>query len=123
MKMKAPIKNGRKRKRSISPEAAVIRAVDEYLTIMRIPHWRINSGAYRTERGGYVRFGAKGMADVYAIGNNGVSVWIECKRPEGGRLSEEQREFLDCINRHGGVGIVVSSIDSLAVQLKEAGVI
>jgi hypothetical protein len=119
----ANIKQRGKKRGGLVPEAAVIRAVGEYLTIMRIPHWRINSGAYRTERGGYVRFGAKGMADVYAIGKDGVSIWIECKRPEGGRLSEEQREFLDRINRHGGVGIVVSSIDSLAVQLKEAGVI
>jgi hypothetical protein len=104
-------------------ESTVINAVSQYLALKKIPHWRINSGAYKTERGGFVRYGAKGMADFYAIGPAGVSVWIECKRPEGGRLSEAQKEFLDCINRHGGIGIVVNSVESLEIQLNESGVI
>jgi len=57
------------------------------------------------------------MADIYAIGPDGISVWIECKRPKGGVVSEAQREFLDCVNRNGGVGIVVSTIESLELQL------
>jgi hypothetical protein len=63
------------------------------------------------------------MSDFYAIGPAGISIWIECKRPKGGRLSADQKEFLDCINRSGGIGIVVSSVESLELQLKEAGVI
>jgi hypothetical protein len=104
-------------------EADVIRAVDQWLTLKRISHWRINSGALKTQRGQLVHFGAKGMADFYAIGKEGKSIWIECKRPKGGRLSSDQKEFLDCINRNGGVGIVVNSIDSLENQLKEAQLI
>jgi hypothetical protein len=104
-------------------ESVVINAVEEYLTLKHIPHYRINSGALKTPRGQLVKFGAKGMSDIFAIGPAGISVWIECKRPKGGRLSEAQKEFLDCINRHGGIGIVVNSIDSLETQLKEAGVI
>lgn len=104
-------------------EKSVLNAVMEYLSLKRIPHWRINSGALRTERGGFIRFGSKGMPDLYAIGPAGISVWIECKRPKGGRLSEAQKEFLDCINRNGGIGIVVNSVESLETQLKEARVI
>jgi hypothetical protein len=111
------------KKQNTVKEFAVIRAVDEYLALKRIPHWRMNSGALETRRGGFVRFGATGMSDFYAIGPAGISVWIECKRPEGGRLSAAQREFLDCVIRNGGIGIVVSSIESLELQLKEAGVI
>jgi hypothetical protein len=70
-----------------------------------------------------VRFGAPGMSDFYAVGSEGISIWIECKRPSGGVLSAAQKEFLDCINRNGGIGIVVDSIESLAIQLKEAEVI
>ena len=106
-----------------SKEGPVIRAVDEYLALKKIPHWRINSGALKTQRGQLVRFGAKGMSDFYAIGPQGQSIWIECKRPVGGVLSEAQIEFLDCINRNGGVGIVVSSVESLELRLKAAGVI
>ena len=54
---------------------------------------------------------------------SGNSIWIECKRPVGGRLSDGQRRFLDAMNRNGAVGIVVNSIESLEAQLREAGVI
>jgi hypothetical protein len=104
-------------------ESSVINAVDEYLALKRIPHYRINSGALENSRGQLVRFGSKGMSDFYAIGPDGISIWIECKRPKGGRLSEAQKEFLDCVNRNGGIGIVVNSIDSLENQLKEARII
>jgi hypothetical protein len=63
------------------------------------------------------------MADFYAIGPAGISIWIECKRPVGGRLSADQKEFLDCINREGGIGIVVNSVESLESQLKEAQIL
>lgn len=59
--------------------------------------------------------------DIYAI-KDGLTFWIECKRPVGGVLSVDQRNFLDAMNRHGAVGIVVNSIESLELQLKEAGV-
>ena len=104
-------------------ENSVMSMVAQWLALHHIPHWRINSGGLKTERGHLVRFGAKGMSDYYAIGPAGISIWIECKRPVGGRLSEPQKEFLDCINRNGGIGIVVNSIESLEQQLKEAGVI
>jgi len=104
-------------------ESPVLKAVDEYLWAKQIPHYRINSGALKTPSGGFVKFGAKGMSDYYAIGPAGISIWIECKRPVGGVLSAAQKEFLDCINRNGGIGIVVNSIESLEQQLKEAGVI
>jgi hypothetical protein len=104
-------------------EGAVMNDVAQYLMVKRIPHWRINSGGLRDIHNRLVKFGAKGMADFYAIGPAGISIWIECKRPKGGRLSESQKEFLDCINRNGGIGIVVNSIESLESQLKEARVI
>jgi hypothetical protein len=104
-------------------ENSVLNAVMEYLSLKCIPHWRINNGAAKTERGGFIRFGSKGMSDIYAISPAGISIWIECKRPKGGRLSEAQREFLDCINRNSGVGICVHSVEELEEQLKEAEVI
>jgi hypothetical protein len=104
-------------------EGTVINAVEQYLALRNIPHYRINSGALENKRGQLVKFGSTGMSDFYAIGPAGISIWIECKRPVGGRLSAAQKEFLDCINRHGGIGIVVNSIESLESQLKEAQII
>lgn len=117
-------RSGRKTNAALSAgEGAVMNAVSQWLALRRIPHWRMNSGALRTQRGRLVRFGAPGMSDYYAIGPSGVSIWIECKRPKGGRLSEPQRNFLDCVNRNGGIGIVVTSAESLEEQLQQAGVI
>lgn len=104
-------------------EKSVMKIISQFLALHKIPHWRINSGGLKDRNNRLVRFGAKGMSDYYAIGSSGVSIWIECKRPKGGRLSEAQRNFLDCINRNGGIGIVVNSVESLEQQLKEAGVI
>jgi hypothetical protein len=104
-------------------EASVLRAVDHWLTAKGIAHWRINSGALKTEGGRFVRFGARGMADIYAIGQEGKSIWIECKRSEGGVVSDAQREFLECVAANGGIGIVVSSVESLERQLKGYGVV
>jgi hypothetical protein len=106
-------------------EADVLRAVGQWLALNHIPYWRINSGGLKNSHGRLVLFGAKGMADFCAIGPapEGKSIWIECKRPDGGVVSAAQREFLDCINRRGGIGIVVNSVESLEQQLKEAEVI
>jgi hypothetical protein len=104
-------------------EAPVVKAALEYLELKGVPCWRINSGAYKTERGGFVRYGAKGMSDIHAIGREGVSIWIECKKPKGGVLSEEQKKFLDKVNESGGIGIVVNSIESLKIQLEGAGAV
>jgi hypothetical protein len=104
-------------------ENPVVNAVMKYLKLKKIPRYRVNSGAMKTPSGGWIKFGFPGMSDVYAIGPAGISIWIECKRPVGGVLSEAQREFLDCVNRNGGIGIVVNSIESLEKQLKEAEVI
>jgi len=106
-------------------EADVLNAVLRWLALHRIPHWRVNSGGLKDSHNRLVRFGAKGMSDIHAIGPSpdGKAIWIECKRPRGGVVSAAQKEFLDCINRHGGIGIVVNSIESLEQQLKEAGVI
>jgi hypothetical protein len=104
-------------------EDSVLDAVKRYLEIKKLPYYRINSGALKTSRGQLVRFGAKGMSDFYVIGPAGLSVWIECKRPVGGVLSKAQKDFLDVIKEHGGVGIVVKTVESLDRQLKEAGVI
>jgi len=104
-------------------EADVLNAVSRWLAVKRIPHWRVNSGALKTPHGRLVKFGAKGRSDFIAIGPDGEFIAIECKHPHGGVLSAAQNEFLDCVNRHGGIGIVVSSVESLELQLKEAGVI
>jgi hypothetical protein len=104
-------------------ENAVMNAVDMYLALKQIPHWRQNSGALKNARGQLVRFGKKDSADITGIDpKTGRRLEIECKAP-GKSLREGQRQFLDMINRCYGVGICVHSIEELEEQLKEAEII
>jgi hypothetical protein len=108
-------------------EAVVLKQVEEWLTLHRIWHMRCNNAAGKAQSGMFMRsftcngHSVKGVSDIYAI-IDGVSLWIECKRPVGGIISPDQRNFLDAMNRNGAVGIVVNGIESLELQLKEAGV-
>ena len=108
-------------------ESVVLKQVEEWLTAHRIWHMRCNNSAGKAQSGRFMRsftsngHTVDGVSDIYAI-KDGVSLWIECKRSVGGRLSDGQRNFLDVMNRNGAVGIVVNGIESLESQLKEAGV-
>lgn len=108
-------------------EATILKQIEEWLYLHKIWHMRCNNSAGKAQSGMFMRsftccgHAVAGVSDIYAI-KDGVSIWIECKRPVGGRLSDGQRNFLDAMNRNGAVGIVVNSIESLENQLKEAGV-
>ena len=109
-------------------EAEILRQVEEWLTLRRIWHMRCNNSAGKAQSGQFMRsfscngHAVNGVSDIYAV-KDGTSIWIECKRPVGGKVSEAQRNFLDAMNRNGAVGIVVNSIESLESQLKEAGIV
>ena len=94
------------------PESEVIREVKEVIDITGLEIQRINTGCFavgegRTKR--FVRTAKKGTLDCEGYDNRGRHVGIECKRPVGGRLSDEQAERIDDINRKGGVAFVVIS--------------
>lgn len=108
-------------------ESQILKDVESWLSLHHFWHMRCNNSAGKAQSGMFMRsftcngHPVKGVSDIYAI-KDGVTLWIECKRPVGGVLSVDQRNFLDAMNRHGAVGIVVNSIESLEAQLKEAGV-
>lgn len=58
----------------------------------------------------------KGMADRVAI-KDGRVVWLEFKRPKGGKLSEYQIAFQRDIQSHGGEYRVVRGLDDVADML------
>ena len=109
-------------------ESEILRQVEDWLSLRRIWHMRCNNAAGKAQSGQFLRtftcngHAVTGVSDIYAV-KDGVSIWIECKRPVGGKVSEGQKRFLDAMNRNGAVGIVVNGIESLEAQLKEAGVI
>ena len=107
-------------------ETDVMEIVDQVLAAHHIPHHRNNVGCTKIGRR-FIRFGWPGSADFIGIIPSGPLeghfLGVECKAPKTGRLSEGQRNWLDMVNRHGGVAIVVDSLGSLENQLKEREVI
>ena len=93
-------------------ESEVIRQVKEVIRITGLKLQRINTGCFTVGEGRAKRFiktAEAGTLDFEGYDNHGRHVGIECKRPVGGRLSDEQAARIDDINRKGGVAFVVTS--------------
>jgi hypothetical protein len=63
----------------------------------------------------------KGSSDIIGVLPSGRFLACECKAAGGGRLSPEQREFLDRVQRDGGLALVVSDPMQLAERLEAEG--
>ena len=93
-------------------ESEVVRQVKEVIRITGLKLQRINTGCFTVGEGRAKRFvktAEAGTLDFEGYDNHGRHVGIECKRPVGGRLSDEQAARIDDINRKGGVAFVVTS--------------
>lgn len=99
------------------PESDVLKGCLEFLKLHQIFCFRNNTGSYR-KGNSYIRYGMVGSSDILGILPNGQFLAVECKRGKGGKLSEEQILFLDNINRNGGVGICVNSVEALEEKLR-----
>ncbi len=96
-------------------ELDLVKTCMEYLEYKNIFHYRQNSGALKTERGGFVRFGTSGAPDIVAV-INGQYIGIECKI-EKGKLSPSQFTFGEKLVKAGGQFIVVRTLDDLMLEL------
>lgn len=88
------------------------KAILDYLKYKKIFHYRQNSGAFKTESGGYMRTASvSGLPDIVAI-KDGLYIGLEVKT-EIGRQSKEQREIQNRITAAGGLYLVVRSLDDV----------
>lgn len=94
----------------------------ELLSALGIYHWRNNTGAYKKD-GYYIRYGKVGSSDILGICPDGRFLAVECKRTQGGILSDEQKNFLVSIVKNNGVAIIANSAESLMEELKKNRVI
>jgi len=83
----------------------------EYLSIKGVFHWRNNTGALKTESGGFIRFGAVGSADIFAV-KKGTIYGIEVKNSKG-KLSPAQIDFGGNLEKAGGIYIVARSVEDV----------
>lgn len=111
-------------------EKDIQRACLDYLAARGILAWRANQIPVPLPGGGFRRFsGLRGVSDILGIlpqtvdtvghgqATFGNLLAVEIKRP-GGKLSPDQEWFLSEINRRGGIGICVRSVDELEKSLE-----
>jgi hypothetical protein len=92
-------------------ETAIVNACITLLTLKKIFHYRNNTGALATAKGGFIRFGAVGSPDIVAV-INGVYHAIEVKTVTG-RQSDNQKAFQARLEAAGGVYWLIRSVDEL----------
>lgn len=104
------------------PEKEVLRECLDFLKIHGILHWRQNSGAFKTESGGFFNAtGMKGVSDIIGCLPDGKFLAVECKRGTGGMISQKQREFLAAVADNNGVAIVANGVEKLESELRKRG--
>jgi Holliday junction resolvase len=84
--------------------------VIEYLAYNGFKVWRNNVGAIRHDDR-IIRCGKVGSSDVFAV-KNGKFYSIEIKKPKG-KVTEAQKQWLEDVALHGGVALVVRSLEEL----------
>ena len=102
-------------------EATILEAALRLLRIHPSVGWahRANVGAVRMNGARYVRFGFVGCSDIIGQLKDGRFLAIECKAPRG-RVTDDQKAFLDRVQRHGGVSGVVRSVQDVDELLRGA---
>lgn len=117
---------GRSRRRPRSErESALLALCIEYLRLRGVFCWRQNSGALRGKRENdspfFVRFSSiHGISDILGVlAPSGKLLACEVKvKPN--KATPEQLEFIDAVNRSGGVGIVVCALAELDAAITAA---
>jgi hypothetical protein len=103
-----------------TPEGRIKAACLRYLEKRGIKAWNNPTGAVRIAPDRWIHFGKKGSADLLGCLPGGRFLAIEMKAP-GGRLSPEQKKFLEDIRGLGGLAIVARSYRDIEAALTEAG--
>jgi len=93
-------------------EQLVLNAVLQMLRVHPQVAWaaRINSGAYKTPDGRFIRFGFPGCPDIIGQMKDGRILMIETKSALG-KVTDEQNAMLCKVLRHGGCAGVARSVD------------
>ena len=86
----------------------------------RLAYIKNNTGAYKTERGGYVRFGRAGSSDFLLFLHGGGCIHLEVKTSSG-RQSKSQKEYQAMMEGLGHRYLVVRSVGEVAALFDGSG--
>ena len=103
-------------------ESQIQSAIEDYLRLMerggRLAYIKNNSGAYKTERGGYVRFGRAGSPDFLLFLDGGRCWHLEVKTKTG-RQSKSQKEYQAMVEALGHRYLIVRSVGEVVELFEE----
>jgi|SRR5262245_12783494 len=110
-----------------SPEAAIQRAIVDYLRLCAKPNVLFVHPANGERRDVITgaklkRMGVLAGASDLLLWHDGRAFALELKAP-GGRLSESQRKFLECFDRAGGYSAVAEGVDRAIAILTAWGLL
>jgi hypothetical protein len=92
-------------------ESELLRQIKDFLDAKKIMYIRLNSGAFRTERGFY-RMSEAGIADLVII-KNGKVYWVELKANKNNKQSDSQKVFESRLKKAGGNYYLIYSLEEL----------
>ncbi len=92
-------------------ESDIQRTIIEYLKLKRHFFWRNNSGALKTDKGGFIRFGAVGSPDICVI-KDGFFIGLEVKK-KGTKQSPAQLEWEKACKAAGAEYYVVRTLEDV----------
>ena|SRR3990167_10372615 len=98
-------------------EKDLVKSCLEYLGWKKIFHYRSNTGAFKTDAGGFYRFGSVGCPDIISV-IKGQYVGIECKVNKNPQ-SPAQKEFQKNLESAGGKYLLIRSVDELVDELEK----
>ena len=99
-------------------EREIQKMILDYLRYQKIFCWKNNSiGIYKAKTGQYIPIGMKGVSDILGILSDGRFLAIEVKQ-EKTKPTDNQKEFINNINKHGGLAFIARSVDDVMKMLK-----
>lgn len=111
--MKKPTKLSRQGGARSGPHTDLVKACLQWFELHHITAWKMNTGAFATKTGGFVRAGFPGCPDIIGVmPGTGKFLAVECKTGRG-ELSKDQRATRDLIIIDGGVFVEARSVDDL----------
>ena|SRR3990167_4627989 len=94
-------------------EKDILKTIIEYLQWQKIVYIRNNSGAMKTQQGGFIRFGQTGSPDIIAIQpKTGRFIGIECKVSKN-KLSPAQEDFKQRCEESNGIFITARELGDI----------
>jgi hypothetical protein len=95
-------------------ESVIQKQILDYLKLQRVLCFKHRNVGIKKANGSFIPlpFGEKGISDIIACTPTGKFLAIEVKVP-GGRVSPEQKQFLDNVNQRGGIAILAFSLDDV----------